>query len=548
MPLTLRIENMDTLPDGGSLVCQAPSGRGLDIGREAHLDWCLPDPSRFISGKHCEVRWRDGGFWLHDVSTNGTYVNGSERRMQEPHRLRAGDRISIGHYIIVVDVDGAEADSRPARVVRPAAGDADMWNSSEAAPPPIDRRDLRVEPPRPVGSDFLDWAVDVPAPTPADSRRAPVRAAPAWEKETGADADWAPPPPPPPPPEPPPPVPQPRRPGWPPEAAPSPFGEPGPAPAAPLPVAPVAPPPSFALPPVFAAPTGDGAAAPFAPPLVAPPPFASPVAPPPAMEPPAAPPSLPPADFAPPPGLERPRPAAPPARLIEHGVALPVESAPFGFPPAPPLAPPPAAARPAAPGESDAARRFAAAAGLPDQLVAAIPPDALAERLGQLVRATTEGVMRLMSARAHARRMTRSANQTMIQALDNNPLKSAPTPDEALRLMFGPPSRSWLDANRAFAASFGDLERHQLVTFRAMQKALQMLIEDMSPEAIEKGLGAEGGLSSLIGGSSSRKARAWETYATRWNAKALRQDDGMIGAFMLYFAQAYDEADRELGA
>ncbi|MBL8587049.1 MAG: FHA domain-containing protein, partial [Methylobacteriaceae bacterium] len=121
MPLTLTIENMDTLPDGGPMSVTVRGQRGIDIGREAHLDWTLPDPSRFISGKHCEVRWREGGFWLHDVSTNGTYLNGSDRRMAEPHRLRNGDRLTIGHYIIAVAVDGEEADSRPQRAVKPAA-------------------------------------------------------------------------------------------------------------------------------------------------------------------------------------------------------------------------------------------------------------------------------------------------------------------------------------------------------------------------------------------------------------------------------------------
>src|SRR5260370_10356780 len=36
--------------------------------RSTHLDWTLPDPSRSISSKHCEIRFRDGGYWLHDVS------------------------------------------------------------------------------------------------------------------------------------------------------------------------------------------------------------------------------------------------------------------------------------------------------------------------------------------------------------------------------------------------------------------------------------------------------------------------------------------------
>ena len=72
MTLTLHIENETILPDGGPLSVSVRGKRGLDIGRDPYLDWTLPDPSRFVSGRHCEVRWRDGGYWLHDISTNGT--------------------------------------------------------------------------------------------------------------------------------------------------------------------------------------------------------------------------------------------------------------------------------------------------------------------------------------------------------------------------------------------------------------------------------------------------------------------------------------------
>ena len=60
-----------SLPDGGPVTFELDR-RGIDIGRDPYLDWTLPDPERFISGKHCEIRYRDGGYWLHDVSTNGT--------------------------------------------------------------------------------------------------------------------------------------------------------------------------------------------------------------------------------------------------------------------------------------------------------------------------------------------------------------------------------------------------------------------------------------------------------------------------------------------
>lgn len=91
MMLHLTIENETTLPDGGPWSITVRGTRGIDIGRDAYLDWTLPDPTRTISGKHCEVRFRDGAYWLHDVSRNGTFLNRSDQRLGGPHRLRDGD-------------------------------------------------------------------------------------------------------------------------------------------------------------------------------------------------------------------------------------------------------------------------------------------------------------------------------------------------------------------------------------------------------------------------------------------------------------------------
>src|ERR1700730_10261587 len=109
MALRFTIENVPNLPDGGPTSFTVTGKRSVDIGRDSHLDWTLPDPTRFISGKHCEVRYKDGGYWLHDVSTNGTFLNGSSQRMAVPHRLRTGDRFTVGHYIVAVTVDGEGA-------------------------------------------------------------------------------------------------------------------------------------------------------------------------------------------------------------------------------------------------------------------------------------------------------------------------------------------------------------------------------------------------------------------------------------------------------
>src|SRR5882724_7383180 len=137
MTLTLQIENETSFPDGGPLSVSIKGRRGLDIGRDPYLDWTLPDPSRFISGKHCEVRWHDGAYWLHDISTNGTFLYGADSRLKAPHMLRDGDRFSVGHYIVVAAVDDSgAAPEAPSTEVLPSYDE--LWNPVGEAAPPID--------------------------------------------------------------------------------------------------------------------------------------------------------------------------------------------------------------------------------------------------------------------------------------------------------------------------------------------------------------------------------------------------------------------------
>ncbi len=127
MVLTLTIENETSLPNGAPVSIRLTEGSNLDIGRSANIDWSLPDASRFISSKHCEVRYRDNGYWLYDVSTNGTFINDDTRRMQAPHRLRHGDRVTIGPYVIFVTTEGEDAEEVAAPI----------WpETAEPAPPP----------------------------------------------------------------------------------------------------------------------------------------------------------------------------------------------------------------------------------------------------------------------------------------------------------------------------------------------------------------------------------------------------------------------------
>ena len=151
--------------------------------------------------------------------------------------------------------------------------------------------------------------------------------------------------------------------------------------------------------------------------------------------------------------------------------------APWGEAPAPavPLRSPTVAARsPAAAAARepqgdmalDFARLFARGAGLTDDAFAARDPAELAEQIGQLMMLVLANLKQLLEARQHAKRLARSSNQTMIQAVDNNPLKFAPTAEEAMRIMFGTKTRSYLDAKVALNQSFDDVKKRQIKTMR----------------------------------------------------------------------------------
>jgi type VI secretion system protein ImpI len=416
MTLRLSIENLDRLPDGGPLRIQV-QGRGLDIGRDQHLDWTLPDPTRHISGKHCEIRFRDGGYWIHDVSTNGTFVNGGQFRLNGPHLLRNGDRLSIGQYIIAAEVEGQDAGLRQEESEGRLAGAGDPWSVAENVAAPEERRDYLPRAQRPAGPDFLDYAADVPSPGNG------------FETDLASEEDWL--------------------------------------------RGPAAQPSAAAAQPVTPTPRRRSAV----------------------------------------------QESSPPSPLPLKGTSDPPETAP----------------------ESDAwaiLMRIARASGIPEEALKGRDAAAVADEMGAVLGVTARNLAQLLASRSETKSVMRTADRTMIQAAENNPLKFLATAEEAMAIMFGAPTRSYLRAPAAVERSFADLKAHQVQTFGAIQAALDKFFQDFAPEKIEKSTPAEQGLSSLV---VSRKARLWDAYVERWRATTKRSDGRLGEAFMALLAESYDQ-------
>ena len=108
MTLRLRIvsDHRRLLGDRSSIVFTVDGGT---IGRSADNDWVLPDPLRYVSAHHARVEYRDGHFFLEDLSTNGVFVNDDDRPLAKAlpmgHVLKTGDIVRMGDYQIVAALE-----------------------------------------------------------------------------------------------------------------------------------------------------------------------------------------------------------------------------------------------------------------------------------------------------------------------------------------------------------------------------------------------------------------------------------------------------------
>ncbi len=111
MSLRLRVvsDNRRQLAERQTIVFGVSGG---SIGRSNDNDWVLPDPLRYVSAHHARVHFRDGSFYLEDLSTNGVYVNDQPEPLgklgSSGYRLKNGDVLRVGEYQVVVAME-AEA-------------------------------------------------------------------------------------------------------------------------------------------------------------------------------------------------------------------------------------------------------------------------------------------------------------------------------------------------------------------------------------------------------------------------------------------------------
>ena len=115
MPLRLEITSEHREIVGDDAIREFHENGGT-IGRSLQNDWILPDPDRYISGRHASIDYKGGIYYLVDTSTNGVYMNGDCEPIGNgnPRRLFNGDTLRFGDFEMVVSIDSGESLVMPA--------------------------------------------------------------------------------------------------------------------------------------------------------------------------------------------------------------------------------------------------------------------------------------------------------------------------------------------------------------------------------------------------------------------------------------------------
>ncbi|MDX1692266.1 MAG: type VI secretion system-associated FHA domain protein TagH [Ketobacteraceae bacterium] len=580
MPLVLTIVRQ---PEGGGTAETRKlfDESGGTLGRASDNSWSLPDPSRFVSSHHASIRYDRGDFYLVDTSTNGVFVNNSSNPLGTGNqvRLQQGDTLCLGEYEIQVEFEqasgGADAMSNDdfdqwldpdsqsgavqssddsdlltpeqelldplAALDKASAGhsgsqwggssqsdNAEVPNQAFVPPNPIPESDAPATSSRSAGNGGIipdDWDIDdllgddTPAPrhAPRPATPAPAATASAPQPDNQADLsddidallegddDLGP-------------VadakkakevdeldaflgldgseePEERQ-----------ASEPDPEPETP------------------------------AEPVAAPQPGESSLVPDPAAR---SAPRIPEPPKVPESALSQsqsgPAPQAPPYQT-------PQPRSPQSGSPEPPARASELPGQQAAAGGQDC-DGLIRSLGLDPERMNDSTREHFQKVLADTLRETVAGMMKVLGARNAIKNEFRM-NVTMIQPMENNPLKFSPNVDEALRNMFTSQSNAYLPGTIAIRDGFADVADHQVAVIAGMRAAFRSLLKRFDPADLEVRFDKQ----HKAGLLSSKKGKYWEAYHEFYRDLSDNMDDAFQDLFGEDFAEAYEQQMSRLEA
>lgn len=163
--------------------------------------------------------------------------------------------------------------------------------------------------------------------------------------------------------------------------------------------------------------------------------------------------------------------------------------------------------------------------------------------MGGTLRAAVDGVNKVYKARESA--SSRFPLTTLhMHAVEDNPLRFADDPDEALHAMFTKRGAVHLSPEAAMTEAMDHFALHQTATERAIDKALDTVLAALSPRALERRFRSYAP-SETPSGEADRDAWCWEMYQAYFSELKSQRQRGLQMLFWEVFRHEYQSILRE---
>jgi len=190
------------------------------------------------------------------------------------------------------------------------------------------------------------------------------------------------------------------------------------------------------------------------------------------------------------------------------------------------------------PGDGSLLDCFCQGAGLEPSAFALEEPGDVMRRAGAVYRQMILGVGDLMAERERVRQQYQIA-RTTIGGAGNNPFKWGPTQRLAIDLLLAE-GHGFMSGPGALKASFSDIKKHLIATFRGLHASMRATIAEFDPLEIERQTSHR---TSLL---QSRAAADLAELARRHADLGRQIEDGANGTLNATFVRAYDAAVAEI--
>jgi type VI secretion system protein ImpI len=146
-----------------------------------------------------------------------------------------------------------------------------------------------------------------------------------------------------------------------------------------------------------------------------------------------------------------------------------------------------------------------------------------------------DAMMDVLRARAELKNSFRLP-ATLIQRAENNPLKFAPTAQDAVQRLLAPPDGGFLSGSAALNDAADDIRNHQMAMLAGVRSAFQSMLAYFDPARIEQE-SADGARRFPF----VVRSRHWERYKEQFEQVTRNPDECFQRLFGDEFARAYED-------